>query len=124
MTINPQVAAPAARSPRAIVRVSGVPVDGWIEWEATNSTFFEADTFNVSFAVSRLPQAFDLNWFSQQNEIFIEILAGFPSNSARPTASELTSLVYGRIDDIELDASETILTLPGRDLTAGLKLKR
>lgn len=117
MTINPAAATPAARSPRAIVRIGGTPVDGWIEWEATNSTFFEADTFSVSFAVSRLPAAFNLNWFSQQTEIFLEILAGFPSNPSAPTASELTSLIYGRIDDIELDATETILRLTGRDLT-------
>lgn len=107
-----------SRAPRAIVRVGGVPIDGWIAWEAAESTFFDADTFQVSFALSRLPAAYNLSWFAAQTELFVEILAGFPQNPARPTASELTSLIYGRVDDLEADLAAGILTLPGRDLTA------
>lgn len=106
-----------SRSPRAFIRIGGTPVDGWCDWTVTNSTFFEADTFSVSFAVSQLPQAFSADWFSQQNEIFLEVLAGFPANPARPTASELTSLIYGRVDDIDWDLGATTLRLAGRDLT-------
>jgi len=106
------------RSPRAIVRVGGVPLDGWIAWEAAESTFFDADTFEVSFAISKLPAAYDLNWFAAQTEMFVEILAGFPANPAKPAASELTSLIYGRVDSLELDLAARVLTLPGRDLTA------
>ncbi len=106
-----------ARSPRAIIRIGGVPVDGWIEWSVTNNTYFEADTFSASFATSRLPSAFDAQWFSQQTEIFIEILAGFPSDPAHPSAGELTSLIYGRVDDLHMDLSQTTIALTGRDLT-------
>ena len=108
----------AVRQPRAIVRIAGTAVDGWIKWSATNNSYFEADTFDLQFAISQLPSSNDANWFSQQSEIFIEVLAGFPSNPDQPTAGELTSLIYGRIDTIEFDPTATVLTLTGRDLTA------
>lgn len=106
------------RRPRAIVKVGGTAIPGWIEWSVTNNSYSEADTFEVSFSMSALPAAHNANWFSQQTEIFVEILAGFPSNPSSPNAAELTSLIYGRVDDIRVDPVRGVLTLPGRDLTA------
>ncbi len=107
-----------ARQPGAIVRIGGAAISGWINWSVSNNSYYEADTFSVSFATSKLPAANNANWFSQQTEIFVEVLAGFPSNQLNPDASQLTSLIYGRVDDIEWDVGETLLTLTGRDLTA------
>ncbi|MGH8218989.1 MAG: hypothetical protein ACREUT_10565, partial [Steroidobacteraceae bacterium] len=60
----------------------------------------------------------DLAWFAKQAELFLEVLAGFPADPGAPDASELTSLIYGRVDSIEPDFGQGLLTLPGRDLTA------
>lgn len=116
--LNSIPTAGTSRQPRAIVRIGGAEVDGWISWTADNNSYYEADTFNVSFAVSKLVAANNAQWFSEQTEIFAEILAGFPTNPDNPDAGELTSLIYGRVDDIAYEPTGTILTLTGRDLTA------
>jgi len=111
--------AASGRQPRAVVRVNGSPVPGWVSWEVTANTFYEADTFRVSFAASALPAASNAAWFSQQTETFVEILAGFPADPDHPSATDnMVSLIYGRIDDIELDPVRQQINLTGRDLTA------
>jgi hypothetical protein len=104
--------------PRAIVKLGGQIVDGWLSWEVTSNSFYEADTFRVSFVIGDLPDSNNLNWFSTQKEIFVEILAGFPSNHDQPDPSELQSLIYGRVDNMDPDLAEGIIDLTGRDLTA------
>lgn len=106
------------RQPRGIVRLNDAAVSGWIDWTVTSNTFYEADTFRVEFAVSALPKSNDANWFSTQKELFVEILAGFPTDPGNPDPSELTSLIYGRADDPEYDPLEETITVRGRDLTA------
>jgi len=110
------------RQPRAIVKVgafgAGVAVSGWRSWTVSNNSFYEADTFHVSFAASTLPSSNDVNWFFSQKEAFVEILAGFPTHPDSPDPSELQSLIYGRIDDIEYDPVEALIIVTGRDLTA------
>lgn len=108
----------AARQPRALVRLNGTVVPGWITWTVSNNSYYEADTFHLVFATARLPKGNDANWFSTQTETFVEILAGFPSNVDNPDANELTSLIYGRIDDMDYDPVAQTMTLTGRDLTA------
>lgn len=116
--LNPIPAQPAARQPRGIVKLNGAPVAGWISWEVTSNTYYEADTFRVSFAVSTLPKDHDVTWFFTQQEVYVEIFAGFPNNPADPNAAELVSQIYGRADEIEFDPVSTLITLHGRDLTA------
>jgi Phage tail baseplate hub (GPD) len=108
----------SSRQPRGIVRLGGSPIAGWISCTVSNNSYYEADTFSVSFAVSRLPASNNADWFSKQTEIFVEILAGFPSNPDSPDASQLTSLIYGRVDLIDYQPGSTILMISGRDLTA------
>lgn len=120
----------AVRRPRALIKVNGVAqtpavvkngdvaVPGWISWTVSSNSFYEADTFRVSFAVSALPIANDANWFSMQKQMFVEIFAGFPSNPDSPDISELDSLIYGRVDDIRFNPKERTIDLTGRDLTA------
>jgi hypothetical protein len=116
--LNTVPAVAVARQPRVIVRVAGTLLPAVVSWEVDNNDYYEADTFRVALAVSKLPTANDANWFSSQTEIFLEVLAGFPSNPNAPDASELTSLIYGRVDDIAYDPVATLIHLTGRDLTA------
>lgn len=118
VTVSASRSLQMARQPRGIVQLNGVRVDGWISWTVTSNSFFEADTFRVSYAASILPPANDADWFSQQKEIFVEIFAGFPTDPAKPDPGELASLIYGRVDSIEFDPHDGGITLSGRDLTA------
>jgi phage protein D len=117
-TLNQLPMLPAARSPRGIVKVAGVIVPAWTSWTVTNNTFYQADTFSVSFAASALPAATDANWLSDQKEAFVEIFAGFPADPTTFSETDLDSLIYGRVDDVDYDPVSRLLTLTGRDLTA------
>lgn len=109
------------RSPRAIVRVgpwgSQQSVTGWVNCEVVNNNLSGADTFHVTFATSMLPKGFDVNWFSQQQDMYVEILMGLPADPNNYTASDLTSLIFGQVDRIEYDPVNFLLDLSGRDLT-------
>lgn len=109
---------PAGRRPRGIVKIDGKAVPGWIEFTVTNNSYAEADTFEVTYAASALPKSNGADWFmGQAADLFVEIFAGLPSDPDSPNASELTSLIYGRVDDIEFDPVRTVVKLTGRDLT-------
>ncbi len=116
--LNALPVASAVRQPRAVIEVSGAEVRGWKSWRVTTNAYYEADTFEVVFAVNALPAGNSADWFSGQTEIFVEIFAGFPSNPSAPDKSELTSLIYGRVDDVVYDPVATVIRLTGRDLTA------
>lgn len=108
----------SVRRPRALIKVNGTVISGWVSWTVSSNSFYEADTFRVSFSVSALPPSLDANGFSTQKQMFVEIFAGFPSNPDTPDISELDSLIYGRVDDISYDPKERTINLTGRDLTA------
>lgn len=108
------------RQPRALVKVNGVIVPGWIDWETDNNAFYQADTFRVRFATSMLPASNNASWFSQQTKLLVEILAGFPANPDKFGENELQSLIVGQVDDLVYNPAETLLELSGRDLTADL----
>jgi hypothetical protein len=133
--LNTLPVAASARAPRGIVQVNGRTVSGWIDFEVKNSTFFEADTFSVNFSENALPKpqgftsdvgyegtdGLGAQFFSNISEdTFVELFAGFPADPNNPQLSELTSLIYGRIDDINYDPALGVLTLTGRDLTGAL----
>lgn len=116
--LNTVPAVGQGRQPRGMVRVGGVALPGVVSLEVDNNDYYQADTFRVSIAASALPRANDANWFSSQTQAFAEILVGFPADPSRPTAGELTSLIYGRIDDIEYEPRNTLVHITGRDLIA------
>jgi phage protein D len=119
-SINALPAQSVARRPRALVKVNDTIVQGWVEWSVENNSFYQADTFRISFAASLLAAPFDIAGFSTMTEGFVEIFAGFPDDPANYTDGDLQSLIYGRIDDIEWSPDRTRLVLTGRDLTAAL----
>ncbi|MBB5508163.1 contractile injection system protein, VgrG/Pvc8 family [Paraburkholderia atlantica] len=118
--LNQVPAQSTARQPRALVKINDTIVPGWVDWTVDSNSFYSADTFRVRFSTSLLPDAFDVAWFSTVTEAFVEIFAGFPADPTSFTAGELTSLIYGRIDDIDFDPCGTCITITGRDLTAAL----
>jgi phage protein D len=126
--INDPRAGSAVRQPRGAVKINGNVVPGWIDFSVTNNTYFEADTFRVTYSATALtrmvaPDAlYDATWFSEiATDTYIEVLAAVRvSNPDKPDPSEMTSLIYGRIDDIEYNPKLRTITLTGRDLTGAL----
>lgn len=122
MPLNTLSVVGSGRQPRAIVQLgpfgSLAAVPGWVTWSVSNNSYYEADTFRVTYATSKLPATNDANWFSNQKEIFAQIYAGFPQDPNNPQVAELTNLIYGRVDNIEFNPRGTEITLTGRDLTA------
>lgn len=110
----------SVRHPRGLVKINGTPVPGWIEWEVENNRYYEADTFRVTFSLSMLPAAFNRAWWAQQRSVSVEIFAGFPINPENGgyESTDLDSLIYGNVDDIEIDPVGGVLELHGRDLTS------
>lgn len=105
------------RQPRFVAQINDKIISGMIEWSITSKNFYEADTWSAKFATKLLPPAMDAKWFSEQIETFVEILAGFPTDPDNPNPDELTSLVYGRIDEMDYDPVAGSLEMVGRDLT-------
>lgn len=118
--LNDVPALAVARQPRGLVKINGEVVPGWISWEVDNNTFYQADTFRTRFALSMMPPDKDAAWWSSQKEIFVEVLAGFPVDPEWFDASELDSLIYGKVDDVTYDPVGRLIELSGRDLTSEL----
>lgn len=113
--LNEVPALAATRQPRGLVKINGDVASGWNSWEVDNNTFYQADTFRVSFPLS---VSNDAAWWAAQKEIFVEIAAGFPADPGRFDASELNSLIYGKVDDLTYDPVDRVIKLCGRDLTS------
>lgn len=110
---------PMARKPRAIVKINDAIVVGWIEITVTSATYNAADTFSATFAVKRLEPANDLNWFTQQKDVFCEILIGFVESDDQPlNVEDMQSMILGRIDEVNVDLPNMTVEVHGRDLTA------
>lgn len=124
----------SSRQPRGLVKIGGTTFNrsdgsidvasmslnmpGWLEWSVENNTYRHADTFSVSFAVSALPDNRKEDWFAKQQEISVEIFAGFPADPEQYGTADLTSLIYGMADGVEFDPVARTIHLHGRDLTA------
>lgn len=107
-----------SRQPRGIVKINGQAVAGWTEWEVSNNTFREADTWSVTFAISQLKAPYDLNWFTSQTTINAELFGGIPADPDNFSASDITSFIYGLTDQVSVSMEQGTITLSGRDLTS------
>jgi phage protein D len=118
MALNKLPMLSAGRRPSGLVKVNGQGMPGWIEWEFDNNSNYQADTFRVTFAGKALPKDRDVAFLTSQGDITVEILAGFPTNPAAPTDSDLQSFIIGRVDDMQYDPVQNTIELSGRDFTS------
>lgn len=116
--LNKVPALAAGRRPRGIVKVNGQALPGWIDWQFDNNSNYQADTFRVTYAGKGLPKGRDVPWLTDQGDITVEILAGFPQNPDAPVDSELKSFIIGRVDDVLYDPVQNTIELAGRDFTS------
>lgn len=112
--------APFSRQVRGAVKINGTPLSGWINFEIENNGYYSADSFRVSLAGGRLPPNQGLQWFSQQQDIYVELFIGEPADPNSFTAGDLTSWIYGQVDSIVIDPFNNQVDLSGRDLTRAL----
>lgn len=109
----------SVKQPRALIMVNSILIDSGIESATvTNNRYASADTFEVRFNAKDLPGARNLNWFTEELEILVNIYAGFPSNVDNFNERDLDLLIYGRTDRVSFDVETGVLTLSGRDLTS------
>jgi phage protein D len=108
---------PTGRQPRGAVKVNGELITGWIDLEVTNNSYYSADTFRCKFSGAMLPTDRNANWFSEQQDMFVELFIGFPSNPASFGPSDLESFIYGQVDHITVDPVTYTIEVDGRDLT-------
>lgn len=116
--LNKIPALSAGRQPRGIVKVNGRALPGWKEWQFDNNSNYQSDTFKVTYAGKSLPSDRDIAWLTEQGDITVEILAGFPQNPDAPVDSELKSFIIGRVDDQIYDPVKNTVELSGRDFTS------
>jgi phage protein D len=100
------------RTPALQVLLANQVLTGVKSIETTNTSHFAADTFRITAALSGLPPALGLNYWDKSFGDELDVRGGFTSDTPLP------SLVYGQVDDVEVDIVERTLTLTGRDLTA------
>lgn len=108
---------PTGRQPRGAVKVNGVLIQGWVEFEVDNHSFYSADTFRCRFSGALLPPDRDLNWFSEQQDMYVELFIGFPPDAASYSPADLVRFIYGQVDHIRLDPLTNSVEVDGRDLT-------
>jgi hypothetical protein len=105
------------RQPRGLVKINGEIVFGWTRAEVENNNFFAVDTFQVTFAANALPAAMNAAWFSQQQDMYVEVFMGVPNDPNNFGPADLTSWIYGQVDEIDYDPAEARIVVAGRDLT-------
>ncbi len=125
MSADQLTSSATARNPRGAVKLTGddgiaVFFQGWTVFETDNNAARSADTFRIEFAIAGLSEARGIDWFSSQKSITAEIFAGLPSDPANVQISDMSSLIYGEVDDIQFDLVRGVVELSGRDLTARL----
>lgn len=109
---------PTGRQPRGAVKINGETLlTGWLDFDVTNNSYYSADTFRCKFSGAMLPADRNLVWFSEQQDMFIELFVGFPPNPGSYGVSDLESFIYGQVDHITIDTLTNTVEIDGRDLT-------
>ncbi|MBT2299281.1 hypothetical protein J7E70_02280 [Variovorax paradoxus] len=104
--------------PRVAGFANGERLQGLVDFEVDVNTFYHADTFRLTLCLSEQPADRGWNWWSTQTEIEVELLSGYPEDPADVRREDLTSLLIGFVDDIEINPIADEIVMAGRDLTA------
>lgn len=108
------------RKPRALAVVNGSLRLPLLELDVEQNSFFESDTFDIKMPSTWFKAPYDLDWLSQQESLDIALYIGFPADTFKYSESDLTPLLKGRADNIDIQWDQTTVSLSGRDLTGVL----
>lgn len=110
--------ASAATQPRLLALANSERLVGVVGFEVDNNSFYQADTFHITLCLSAQPASRNWAWWASQVDIELEMLVGYPANPQQFDRSDLTSLLIGEVDDIEIDPVRDEIVMSGRDLTS------
>lgn len=105
------------RKPRLRIDVNGETLNNPLRASIRQNNAYQASTFE--FSVATTGDKHDLAWWSSQASITVEIFVGFLLPGAPANAPiNWTSMIYGIVDEINVDFVEKIIYARGRDMTA------
>lgn len=109
------------RRPRLMVKIGGqqtVPLGA----EVVNNSHFQADTFQVTLEAWQQPDGFGLDFWDQAGTTQVEVLFGTLDDGDDENAvpSDLSSLILGSVDDVDVQTDDGNIVITGRDLTGTL----
>ena len=113
MSIQGQV-----RQPRGAVKIGGTLMPGLMAWTWDGNSLLSADTFDVTFVLSALPDANNAAWWAVQINLTVELFVGFPGSANAIGTEGLTSVFSGVADEVSINWDAGTLTVRGRDLTS------
>ena len=116
--LNNPAASAAARKPRALAIINGAAAAGLVEIEVDSNSFYQADTFQAVFALSKQPSGTNWGWWASQTALQVQLFAGFPTDPEKFGMSDLSLLILGNVDDIDIDPVRDQIRITGRDLTS------
>jgi phage protein D len=116
MDVNDPFAPAGARQVAGYVLLAGVEVPFW-SWEVDSNSFYSADTFSITFALSAMPaDTGTLAWWSKQTSIEISISAAIIGQNS----CDVKNLIIGGVDKWHFNPAKFEVTAEGRDYTAKL----
>lgn len=104
--------------PRGLAIVNGQVIDGLVSFDVDSNNFYQADTFRATLSLSAQPQATNWAWWASQKKLIVELFAGYPTDPNNYSKSDLTSLILGNVDDIDIDPVADEISISGRDFTS------
>lgn len=109
------------RRPRGIVRINNAACS-FIGADISNRSHFTSDIYSVHLEPWNQPEGFGIDFWSNATDALVEVLFGFLPEDAQPgdVPADLTSLILGQVDDVDIDPCNGTLTISGRDLSARL----
>ncbi|MHC8295317.1 rhs element Vgr protein [Pseudomonas sp. LB3P58] len=116
MDINQADVTPGARRVIGRVLLNGVEVP-FVAAEVDSNSFYSADTFSATFAMSDLPgEMKTVRWWSQQATMELSISVGLIDQNA----TNWKELIIGLTDRPSIDMARFEATVEGRDYTSTL----
>lgn len=108
-----------ARTPRAIVQISGITVL-WQSIMLTTTYVYVASTYMVTVPLNSQPSPVDFNYWALAGELTVKIYIGFPLDANNYGTGDLDLMIAGDCTDFEIDPLSGNVTLHGRDLSSRL----
>lgn len=90
----------------------------WYNIEVTTTTFYMADSYTVVLPLSGQPPDFNLNFLATAVPMRVTIWMGFPADPDNFSIGELTQMIVGNVDKLDIDPLSKTVSFTGRDLTS------
>lgn len=107
------------RKPRGIIKINGKEVK-FIEIEIRTSAPYTADTYFIEIPLYEQPDGIDFAYFASTEKFLVQIYMGFPDDTDAFSINNLVLMMEGESNDVEIDPSQGIVSISGRDLSSRL----